>query len=33
MCDEKLFPQFCVLSLNLLVVMESIYGEKSSLKR
>ena len=33
MCDEKLFPQFYVLSLNLLVVMESIYGEKSSLKR
>ena len=30
MCDEKLFPQFSVLSLNLLMVMESVYRKEYS---
>lgn len=33
LCDEKLFPQFCILSRNLLVAMESINMEECILKQ
>lgn len=32
-CDEKLFPQFCILSRKLLVGMESINMEECILKQ